>query len=290
MASAQYNFDFGGHIGAAAYLGEIGGEYEAKKYSPADIQFGGTRYTIGASARYFFTPTFAVSTHLLYGRVTGADSLSLEPTRVGRNLSFSTDIIELSARGELHFLKLYDLSRNYRYRTSFSMFAFGGVGGFFFNPKAEYRGEKYALQPLQTEGVSYSRLSMSFPIGIGANVRLQKKHIFGFEIGWRPTLTDYIDDVSTFYVSTPIKDPIRAALADRSGELSESNPAYAPQHYGQGSIDNPLFPAKRGNYKSVDSYIFATLTYSYAKRGKRTKFRRSKYRFIKRGKRSKARF
>ena len=136
------------------------------------------------------------------------------------------------------------------------------------NPKGEYNGVWYALQPLATEGQGsfstrkkYSRLQVSIPIGLGFKYGLSQRMSISFEYGLRKTFTDYIDDVSTTYVH---EDYIRAGalgysqiaveLADRAdGDLGQ-----------EGSNPGRTAPgAQRGDPKDNDSYMFAIIALNY---------------------------
>ena len=94
---------------------------------------------------------------------------------------------------------------------------FFGAGVFYHNPKAYYQGEWYSLPALQTEGTAYDKISFSFPIGGGVSFAIGRYHNFGWELGWRPTLTDYLDDVSGSYLPRDqFTYPVALALSDRS--------------------------------------------------------------------------
>src|SRR5690606_4458195 len=80
--------------------------------------------------------------------------------------------------------------------------------------KGELDGQWYALQPLQTEGVSYSKINFSIPAGIGFYYTIDRKYRLGLELGWRTTFTDYIDDISDKYVVQT--DPLTAQLANKN--------------------------------------------------------------------------
>jgi hypothetical protein len=291
---AQYVWDFGGKIGASNYLGDIGGGAGAARGFIYDMKLEQTKFTLGLTGRYFFGNNTAVAVHFTHVRLKGEDSGSENPERYSRNLSFRNDVLELTTRLEYHFIKINDIGRTFRYRLSFNLFLWGGVGAFYNNPKGYYQGEWIALRPLQTEGIGYSPFSFCAPAGIGMHYRFNKRHLIGFEAGWRFTLSDYIDDVSSFYKNPDdFTDPQAIALADRSVEVDPNDPLFiGANNYGAGTKANPSEPAKRGNPEDNDSYLVACFTYSYALRGK-TSFSRSKYSFVKgrpRKRRSKAKF
>lgn len=274
-ANAQYNLDIGGGIGASNFLGDIGGTSE-KGAQPFinDIQLTMTRPGFTAFGRYQFYPWLGVNAGFSTGWVQGADSLSKNPARYTRNLSFRNQITELYARAEFYFLQINDVGRTGRYRLDFRTYFYLGGAAFFHNPKTNYNGEWIALQPLETEGVSYSRFNASIPGGLGLYFTLSRVHRFGFESGFRYTFTDYIDDVSDRYPADPTwsDNPLARELSVRSDELDPQDPLFLVGAQGSpGGV--------RGGAEALDVYMMTFLTYSYVFRGK-SNFSKSKYNFV----------
>ena len=56
-----------------------------------------------------------------------------------------------------------------------------------------------ALQPLQTEGVSYGLWNVTIPTGIGFRFNVKCNWAIRLEMTYRWTFTDYLDDVSGLY-------------------------------------------------------------------------------------------
>ncbi|GAA3947360.1 DUF6089 family protein [Hymenobacter algoricola] len=207
----QYN-SVGISLNAMNYFGDI-----VPKASIPSLRFAATRPNIGLSATHRFTPRISARVALSYGRITGDDNKAADRNdgdarfRYHRNMNFRNDIFEGSAVG------IFDLianRNNYIKRPDFVPYVFAGVAVFHHNPKG-YAGELkgvenaagvssgtyYNLQPLQTEGVSYSLTQVSIPFGGGVRYKLNKSFDIGLEIGWRKTFTDYLDDVSGVYLS-----------------------------------------------------------------------------------------
>lgn len=134
-----------------------------------------------------------------------------------RNLSFKSNNIEFIAAG---IVDLFPHSTNFYSRKRFTPFAYGGIGFTYFNPKAELDGVTYSLRPLQTEGVSYSPVTVVVPGGIGVRIKVNSFLDVSIEGGYRITFTDYLDDVSTVYADQD--DPIAASLTDRAQEVGEN--------------------------------------------------------------------
>lgn len=219
---------------------------------------------INGFAKYNFTDRLAVSVGLAHGWLAGADSLSLAPTRFTRNLSFRNQVFELYTRGEVDLFALEVRKRGGRFRLRFAPFLFLGAGVFYHNPKAYYQGEWHSLPALQTEGTAYDKISFSFPIGGGVSFAIGRHHNFGWELGWRPTLTDYLDDVSGNYLPRDqFTDPVALALSDRSFEVDPTDEKFlGTENYSQSSTANSGSP--RGNSLTNDSYIMSYFTYSYS--------------------------
>lgn len=270
--NAQYRWDAGIKFGGANYLGEMGGKFESRRDFIWDMKLEQTSFAVGAFARYTYSPRIAFNVGFMYGRIQGDDKLSSNPGRVGRNQNFRNDIIELYGRTEIYFYRNYDVGGAYRYICDFGAYAFTGVAAYRSNPMGQLEGsdEWVPLAPLQTEGVDYSQWGLSLPTGMGCYFTFDSKHRLGFEMGWRLTFDDYLDDVSGYYVSDAeyaTMDPLAQAFSNRRPELG--NDPYLPEanNYGDGN--------KRGDPSHNDTYLFGTITYSVTLG--HDKFSRQKY-------------
>jgi hypothetical protein len=214
-----------GGSGVANYFGEM--------VNPKSI--GKTSYNLVVGAEYFFSPRFTARAEAVWFRISGSDA-NANDDRVERNLSFFSNCQELSVNGAFYFLPE---SKSYYQRLSFNAYAFAGVGLLHFNPKAEYQGKKYPLQPLMTENVDYSRVSLVIPYGIGVRIRATPLLNVLIEGGYRKTFTDYLDDVSSkrYIDPTLLSSDLSRALADRRLERDPDYPAL----YTVGVRGNPKF-------------------------------------------------
>ncbi len=271
ISFSQYNWDFGAHLGGSNYLGEMGGKAGTRRNFISDIKLSKTQFAVGGFARYKFTPLISAKLGLNWSRISGADNLSTNPGRAGRNLSFRNDLIDLELQAQVFFYEMPDLGHTYRYRNDFKMYAFAGVAGVYNNPKALYKGQWVALRPLQTEGKSYKPVALAIPLGIGLLFTLNKKHRIGWEFNWRTTFTDYLDDVSTVYADPATLTSAEAqALANRRDELGGDHLE------GIADAANYAPGSKRGDPSHKDSYLTTSVYYSYVIRG-RSSFYKSKY-------------
>lgn len=196
---------------------------------------------------------FAWRLSFTYGNVSGADSLSSNPNRSARNLSFRSRIIEIGPIFELTFVK-FSLGNITDKSATFYLLA--GMTYFNMNPQGQLNGEYVDLQPLGTEGQgtnlnsrrAYSLNQISIPLGIGMKGNISKRVCIGLEYGLRKTFTDYLDDVSGKYV-----DPNQLAI--------QNGPMAA--HFANQSTDSPAIAGTlRGNPNTKDWYAFALATLS----------------------------
>lgn len=227
-------------IGAANFLGELGGKDEIGSNFTRDLEFAATRPGTYILLRYRLAQKLALRGAFALGYVSGADSLTKEFHRNYRNLSFRSPILELSAQLEYSIIKERD-ARRYRLRSSkggrvpnFNLYIFAGLGGFYYNPQAYYNGRWENLRGLGTEGQQlgdilptrkpYPLFSVCIPMGFGFRLPTDRVFSIGIEYGVRKTFTDYIDDVSMTYIDNNtikvVNGDLNAALADRSPAIN----------------------------------------------------------------------
>ncbi len=279
LSFGQYLTDYGFSVGASNYLGDIGGGEGTRRDFVMDMKFNATRWNLGGFYRYRISPKIGIKGTLNYIRLAGDDANTTYPYRRGRNLNFKNDMFELAAIGELYIYKVNDVGGTGRYTSDFNLYLFGGAGLFYSNPKGQAaNGDWIALQPLQTEGVAYSKFNFTIPAGVGFYYTINRKYRLGMEISWRTTFTDYIDDVSSLYIAHT--DPAAAAMANKTNQAV----------IDQIAIDNPdadKLPKvttyqpgrKRGDDSHDDSYLTATVNFSWAIRSK-SKYYRSRHGWV----------
>jgi len=284
---AQYNTDYGFSVGASNYLGEFGGGSGTRKDFISDMKLDFTRWSLGGFYRYRFASIFAVKLSLNYIRLSGDDAKTGNPARRARNLNFKNNMYEFLANGELYLFKVNDVGGRGTYRSDFNLYLFAGVGVFYSNPQGQnINGEWMALKPLKTEGVVYNNFNFTVPAGLGFYYTMNRKYRLGLEVGWRTTFTDYIDDASTVYANNydGISNKTSPQLLNELNK--EFNTKMLPSNFDKGS--------KRGDPTHNDSYMTATINFSWAIRG-RSKFYRSKHSWVlgknkKRRRKSRAKF
>jgi hypothetical protein len=208
----------------------------------------------------------------MYLRIQGADALSTNRGRVGRNLNFRNDMFEWYIRPEFTIYQDNDVGGRGRFRTDFRLFGYVGLGVYYSNPQGQVdrQGDFYSLRPLTTELVDYSNIGVSIPAGLGFHITKLRRHRIGWDFGWRTTFNDYLDDVSSVYAD-PNALPggvngIAAQLANQAPSAYFSDPTLPdPNNYTARN--------KRGDPTHNDSYLTMTLTYSYVLRGQSNFYR-----------------
>ncbi|MBC7863830.1 MAG: hypothetical protein IAF38_12720 [Bacteroidia bacterium] len=264
----QYKWDFGGGLGVSNYLGDIGGKENTRRDFVADLKMAKTRVNVNGFARmkFYRVRRLYLKTELNYLMIEGSDKLSTNPGRMYRNLDFRNNIFELSSTFQFVFFENMDVGGSYRYRNTFRAYVFGGVGVYHHDPKGLYNGEWVKLRPLMTEGKKYSPFGISIPTGIGFSYTYKKRHRISWEMNWRTTFTDYLDDISTVYADpASLSSPTAVALANKTDVTAANS-------YSAGFSNNFIGGSKRGDASHNDSYLTTNISYSYVFRGKRGPF------------------
>lgn len=222
--------------GTANYFGEM--------VNPGE--FGTLKPNIAIGAEYYFGSRISVRGEVVWFQLSGDDAKANDD-RKERNLSFRSDNFEASMVGVVN---LVPAGIRFYQRPFINFHGFAGVGVLRFNPKAEYQGKMYALAPLETEGVKYSRIVPVIPFGLGIRVKVTPFFNILLEGGYRKTFTDYLDDVSARKYPDPatLKSDLSRALSDRRKEIG---------------IDLPYTKGIRGNPDSDDSYFIANVSVQY---------------------------
>lgn len=259
-AKAQY-IEGGIFLGGSNYLGDLSG---------TSMNFGATRPAGGVIARYHINDRFTLRGFAGYGSIWGADSLSSKSEHNIRNLSFFSHVVEFSAGLEYNFIKFS--YKRYAPRP-FVPFVFASVGVFNFNPKTNYAGREFELQPRGTEGQQtteynekrkYELTQFCIPFGFGVKKRLGDRLTLGVEVGARYTFTNYIDDVGGTYANRNVVERFygveAGALSDRSGERNvqvvNGQPTPIPLFVSGDRRSNKRFDVN-------DLYFFGGITLTY---------------------------
>jgi len=282
-------YEFFGGLGVTNFMGELGGSDDPTKLEAShflgDFDFSMTRPAFVIGMRYQVLTRLAATYTIAYGRLRGDDTKTESRYRKYRNASFRAPLWETGVRFEYSLITTrkghrYSL-RNVRGRAGnkIDLAIFGGIAAIFFNPRGEYGGEWFSLQPLGTEGQNYaktrdrySRFSMAIPMGLNMKYVINKKWSIGLEYGFRYTMSDYLDDVSTSYADPAL------VLAEVDGNDKEkaaaayfANPSLgfkkAKELWGEeiakDLVDGTMPNQQRGNSNINDIYMFTLVTVNY---------------------------
>lgn len=257
-----YRREFSASFGMSNYLGDLGGlDKKGTKFFLLDLELSTFKRCYGGSYRYHLRRDMSVRFTGFYAQIEGSDALTGYPERNYRNLDFQSKIYEGAAIYEYYFLRnkpghLYKIKNAKGQKPQrFDLFVFAGVGGFWMNPTSGGT----PLKPLRTEGQGlpggpkeYSRLQICFPGGFGANMLITNNLKIGIEGNYRLTMTDYLDDVSSFYYNN---SELRARLGDASANMADKSSGANPDWTAEGAI--------RGNPENDDSYMSGMITLTY---------------------------
>lgn len=245
--SIKQEGEFGIGLGAAHYFGDL--NTRAKLNRPK------------LAASIFFRKNFgnyiAARVSASYARLGYSDIYNTQnETMLARNLSFNTNVWELSLQGDFNFFRFMPGEPEY----SFTPYITFGVGVFTYDPFAYLKGEKVFLRPLGTEGQGsslypdrqqYSSTAMCIPFGVGVKYALNERINIGFEILHRFTNTDYLDDVSKTYVDAAAVFPPNPDGSPSNGFLLHDR---SPEVVGEPiGIDG----RQRGNDRQKDQFVTA---------------------------------
>ena len=247
-------FSIGGCLNAMNYIGDLD---PGPSFVSPGIKF--TRYNFGVTALYRLKPRFSVRGTVSWGRIAGSDEKNSNYAekninRKFRNLSFRNDIIEVKADV---VIDLFENRGKYPKRVDYTPYMFVGLAYFHHNPKAQTAdGNWVSLRELSTEGQGldggpkrYSLHQIALPIGVGFRYKLAKHLDLAFEIGWRFTTTDYIDDVGGNYYD---KEKLRAAKGDLA--VSMSDRSFEGYTDDQGIRDNAVLGTDSNGNIAIKGY------------------------------------
>ena len=230
---AQKGIELGAWIGATHYYGDLQTEIGI-----TDPGFAG-----GLNFRYNFDERICLKSSLNYGRISASDEDSQNTFERQRNLSFFSDIFDLTLQAEFNFLPYIHGSEDH----FFTPYLFAGLSGFSFKPQTELDGQQFNLRDYGTEGQpvngEYGLFALTPMVGMGLKWDLNVDWSINVEMSLHSSQSDYIDDVSGVYpdfnVLRSIRGPQAVALSDRS--------------LG-GGIGEP--GRQRGNSRNNDTYVF----------------------------------
>jgi len=228
------SWEIGGTVGGAGYMGDL------NQTNP--LKISGAAF--GGSVKYNFNGYLSAKLNYMHGTIAGADSTSHNQQYVNRNLSFSTNLDEVSGIIEFNFMKYVPSISS----SVYTPFIYVGVGLVGYRPIATYNGQAYDLRSFETEGQikPYPNTAISIPYGAGVKYNFTGSWNLIADIGYRNPNTDYLDDVSGKYPQIPANST-QAVLSD-------------PSKGGPSTLN---VGTQRGDLRKRDTYLFIGFTISY---------------------------
>lgn len=239
--------EFGVGVGASHYFGDLNTRARLNRVKPAATIFFRKNFgnyisaRIGASfAQLGYSDVYNTHNEYMYRR----------------NLSFNTNVWELTLQGDFNFFRFMPGESQYNFTPYITL----GAGVFSYDPYAFLQGEKIFLRSLGTEGQGttlypdrkqYSTMGISFPIGAGIKYSFNERINIAFEILHRITTTDYLDDVSTTYVDPAVFPPNPDGSPSQAFLLSDRS-------YETG-VPIGIPDRQRGNSKQKDQFVTAMI-------------------------------
>lgn len=216
--------EVGLNFGPTFFLGDLGGNAGKGTYFLKDLNLELTKVMKGAYISFYPNTWlgFRLAGQLTY--VEGRDNIINtngvdELWRKQRNLDFRSKIWEVYSAIELFPLDWIHRNDD-EYNPTFRPYGFIGAGIFNFNPEGSITDRVgnttwHKLHPLKTEGQGmaeypdkkpYKLTQLNIPLGGGLKINIGERFTTSFELLYRKTFTDYIDDVSTTYIDPDMFD------------------------------------------------------------------------------------
>ena len=242
--------EFGVSLGAAHYFGDLN----------PDLHLNRPKLAFGLFYRKQMNNYVSVRLSGHFAQLGYSDIYNTQNEFMSRrNLSFNTNIWEGTVQGDFNFFKFVPGDGRYRYTPYLTI----GLGIFSYDPYAYLNNVKYYLRPLGTEGQGtaaypdrkpYGTTALCLPLGLGFKYNLNPSMNIGFEVVYRFTTTDYLDDVSKTYVGID-KFPQPNGIASPAALLQDRS-------YETGTPIG-IEGRQRGYSNQKDSYVMAEVTLSF---------------------------
>ncbi len=215
--TGKIKWEAGINLGPSFFLGDLGGHMGKGTRFVKDLNLNFTNLMKGVFITAYPADWLGFRFSMQMGELEGDDAIINtkgvdELWRKQRNLDFRTKISE--AYGGFEIFPLMFLNRFEEDQPRMRPYGFIGLGVFHFNPQGsltDQNGNKtwYYLHPLRTEGEGmkeypnikpYSLTQVNIPMALGLKYFLSDRITVAGEFLYRKSFTDYIDDVSKFYI------------------------------------------------------------------------------------------
>jgi hypothetical protein len=284
--TAQSRLEIGFTAGSCNFLGDLGGGEGKGKAFFKDNVIPLTRLTAGFHVGYFVLPFLNFELQFSTGRLEGADSLikdkgGLELSRKQRDQHFRSPLKEVYLAAKFYPTTLLFEYDPERLTSRLRPYLIAGIGMFNFNPQGQYIADDGTttwvdLKPLRTEGQGmpsypnkkeYKLTQINIPYGFGIKYFLSQHTSLSFELINRKTFTDYIDDVSTSYISNNDFNTYFGAGTTQAAIAAQMANKNA---YNNGGVYRTSYEpgSKRGSSSNLDTYYSSVLKLNIRLRAK----------------------
>ncbi len=186
-------------IGSTNVYGDLGGAPNAESLLfIRDITFRNTRPSIYSALRYKIDPKTALKFNLIYGYSKTADFAGSR--NENREFISTSNLIEFSGQYEFYFLQedrrlkssaMFDRRGMVNNYSTLGAYVFAGIGATAFWSNLEIEERDYDVYK---PGPS---VTLSLPIGLGLKYILSDHWMLGWELGYRHTISDFLDGIQT---------------------------------------------------------------------------------------------
>jgi len=186
-------------IGSTNVYGDLGGAPNATNLLfIRDITFKNTRPSIYTALRYKLDPKMALKFNLDYGYSRNEDFNDSRNEQ--RQFISITNLIEASVQYEFYFLQeerrlksaaMFNRRGMVNNYSTIGAYVFAGVGGVVYWSELDVERRLYDIYKPET-GVT-----LALPIGVGLKYVLSDQWMLGWELGYRHTLSDFLDGIQT---------------------------------------------------------------------------------------------
>ncbi|MBN1416797.1 MAG: outer membrane beta-barrel protein [Bacteroidales bacterium] len=186
-------------IGTTNVYGDLGGAPNASSLLfIRDFTFRNTRPSIYAALRYKIDPKMALKLNLIYGFSRHEDYTGSRLEE--REFVSVVNLFEVSGQYEFYFLQeerkmrsaaMFNRRGMVNNYSAIGAYVFAGVG-------ATIAWADLELEPRSSDVYKpETKVIASFPIGLGIKYVISDHWMLGWELGYRHTLSDYLDGIKT---------------------------------------------------------------------------------------------
>lgn len=276
VGGQKMRVEAGINFGPTFFLGDLGGNRGKGTTFIKDVNLELTKLMKGGYVTFYPTDWLGFRFAGQYTHVSGRDDIidtkgEDELWRKQRNLDFKSDMWE--AYAAIEFYPTLFLNRGSDEVPRYQPYGFIGGGIFKFDPMGsitDSRGIKtwHRLHPLRTEGQGmaeypekkpYKLTQFNVPMGVGLKILMTERMNTSFELLYRKTFTDYIDDVSTSYIDPDMFDVYlnsqQALIARQIHDKTMGIITPGINRYEPGT--------QRGNSKNMDAYFSFLIKFGF---------------------------